>query len=969
MKLPQRITPSLLTAALALFASRPVAIAAEAAPADANLAAEEPVVLSPFTVDASKDRGYLATNATSGTRLNTPIKDLPMPISVITEQFIRDTGSTNLRQGLRYVSGIQLTSQNDQGTPGGAYQGAGGVNNAEGATANPTQTSYKIRGYVTDAVLRDGFRRQNSTDAINIERVEVVFGPSALLYGFGQYGGIVNYHPKTPAAKRSAELGLAYGSYDFMRGTLDVTGPIAPRVGLNYRLTGAYEDTNSYTDFNSQQHYFISPAITLRPWKQTQIDIDLEDGKMWQDGIGFQRVRAMANVGVNSDQNEHADFFTVPGTDPYRFRWSGPDTFQDTQASNFRAQITQTLVPNLTLLVGYNRSKADFQRRDVIGNLNQNVGPVALRARVFFNTLSTSLGDSNQNAVNGYVDNVALQYTWTVSDSSTLLDQVRAELNYKLTLFDRGNKWLKITNSVLLGHSEDSNHNDSVTGGTQDNLFNYKSPVDASYIRFGKQGDGTADVPIIARKNGSFSRGWDQASYLVYQGQVLDDRLTVVAGIRNDRTDNFTRTENYLAGTSTSTRSKKVSEYTRQYGASLQLTRQISIYALKAGGLQPNFSGHLDVDGNPVGPVIAKSREYGLKFDLFDGKISGSVSKYKIRRTGSEMFFWWAPTSNYKNFNPAKDIVYNVSNFSPTSVPGGSNGGNGAADAALPQWNAGVAAGAIYQKSVGGATNWYVNASKATGAAYMDAVFDYTKSHGMSWPGWLYNYDAETNNSWNDRASGPQGNEYLVGSDSAKGWSAELVFTLTKDFQIIANYANTKRVIDQAGKFAKSPNPQDRWAVWYFPNTDWGLTGKPLSTVYTDPNDTSTWTGIGYGSGERQDDTPDHSVSMWAHYQFPKGRLFGLSVGVGGTWESPREYQSGITHGGGQRITDKNGGIIVLETPERYNVDLMVRYAFKMHTHDAAVQLNIFNLLDDRKLYGLMYSAPRSARLEFSYKF
>jgi outer membrane receptor for ferric coprogen and ferric-rhodotorulic acid len=195
------------------------------------------------------------------------------------------------------------------------------------------------------------------------------------------------------------------------------------------------------------------------------------------------------------------------------------------------------------------------------------------------------------------------------------------------------------------------------------------------------------------------------------------------------------------------------------------------------------------------------------------------------------------------------------------------------------------------------------------------------------------------------------------------------MFTPNNNFQVVASYSHTNRVIDSAGKFAKTPNPQDRWAVWYFPNTDWGLTGKPFNTVYTDANDTSTWTGIGYGNGERQDDTPQHAVTVWANYQFTAGRLKGLSAGLGGSWESPREYQSGITHGSGQRITDKNGHIIVLRTPERYNFDLMARYAFKIEDHDASIQLNVYNLLDDQKLYGLIYAQPRTTRLEFAYNF
>ena len=114
---------------------------------------DEAIILSPFTVTTDKDRGYQATNSVSGSRLNTAIKEIPMPIEVITEKFLRDTGSNDLRQGLRYSAGVLLQSQNDQGAQiGGAYQGPGGVNNPEGATANPNQTTIKIRGYVTDTV-------------------------------------------------------------------------------------------------------------------------------------------------------------------------------------------------------------------------------------------------------------------------------------------------------------------------------------------------------------------------------------------------------------------------------------------------------------------------------------------------------------------------------------------------------------------------------------------------------------------------------------------------------------------------------------------------------------------------------------------------------------------------------------------------------------------------------------------------
>lgn len=952
---------------LANAQSTPPAPAGETAAAAPDKDKDEAYVLSPFKVTTDKDKGYKATNATTGTRLNESIKDLPMPIAVITEKFVRDTGANDLRKALSFTSAIQLQSQNDLGTPGGAYQGPGGVNNPEGATANKTATSYKIRGYVTDTVLRDGFRRQNSTDSINIGRVEVAFGPTALLYGIGEFGGIVNYLPKAPQAKQSSEVGLTMGSYGLKRLTLDTTGPITKTWDFNYRVTGALEDRDNHTDYYNSSHSFISPAFNFRPTKTTEVSIDFEHGKQTDKGVGFQRVRAMTGVS-GGDQGEHADFYTVPGTDPYTFRWTGRDTYVKTTASNMRLQVDQQIFDSLHFLAGYNYSKVKFDSRDVYGNLNTAVGPASLRKTVNFGTagLDKANGDSNTNVVNGTVNDVVLQYGWNDSIAENSHDQFRAELSWKDTFF-AGNKWFANTHSILLGHSEEKQNNMSDARATTDSLRNYKSPLDASPITFGKQGDGTPDVAMVARTYNK-NKAWDQSTYLVYSGKFVQDRILVILGGRDDLSDNYVYTHDRVGSTVSQTRSAKAKVRTYQRGLSFEVTKQISLFALKAEGVQPNFNGYVDTNGNAIGPVIARSKEFGVKFDLWEGRISGSISSFKINRSGTPFFYWWAPTSNYKNFNPNKDIVYQVNEFAPQSA-GGPNWTNGAGDASTAQWNAGVAAGTIYQKTVGGNTNWYVNASKATGAAFLDAIFDYTKSHGMSWPGWLYNYDAETNNAWNDRASSPQGNEYVIGSDQGKGWQADVVFSPTNNLQIIASYTHMEKIITSAGDFAKYGYPQDKWAVWYFPNTDWGLTGKPLTTAYRSPYDSSTWSGIGFGYGEKQDDTPEHQASLWANYQFTSGGMKGWSFGLGGNYESPREYQSGITHGGGQRITDKNGNIIVLKTPSRYSYNAMARYAFKLYQHDAAVQLNIDNLTDDRKLYGLIYSAPRTYRVEFDYKF
>ncbi|MBA4136405.1 MAG: hypothetical protein C0518_03710 [Opitutus sp.] len=937
----------------------------DAPQSDAATVANEddaPFMLSPFTVSTDKDKGYRATNSISGTRLDTPIKDLPMPIEVITESFMRDTGSVDLRQSLRYSSGIILQSQNDQGS--NAFYGAGGVHNPEGVTANKTQSSYKIRGYISDIILRDGYRRQSATDSINIGRIEVIRGPAALLYGIGNFGGIVNYLPKTPDLKKQeSRVTAVYGTNDFMRASLDTTGPLGTSGTMGYRLTAAWQDAGNHTELYNEDHWFISPSFNWKPFPKTDILIDFELGEQNEKGLGFQSVRARSDIdGIGqADRLQSSGFVEFAGKDNRTFRWSGPDTFRNSEQNNLRAQFTQGIFEGLNILAGYNRSNVQFDVRDVNGSMRQNVGPVALRDTITVIPIDSANGSSEFTRTQ--TPNTIFEYNWSNSQEENTRDQFRVELNYSIKLFE-SRKWLAIDNSFLVGRSVEKAERTTDLTRTANNTFNYKRPTDTSYIRFGRQGDGSTDAAMV-RINRISTEAENTGDYAVYQGKFLDDRLIFVGGLRKDKNDNKVDSLTFHPSASSSSVTRpEQSEETTQLGAMVKIIPQVSLYALRAEGVQPNFDGLRDAAGQPIGPTIAKSEEFGLKVDLWEGRLSGTVSKFKIKRSGVPFGQWWMPTLK-GTFNASRPIIYNVGNFSPSSVPGGSNGGNGAADAALPEWNAGVSAGSIYQLN----GNWYVNASNASGAAYLDRVFNLTKTTQPGWPGWLYISDSHTNNSWEDRGDGNGYQAFVQQEDESDGWDAQIMFSPTDSLQFVASYAHTKRVITNPGKFIRYPHPENRWAVWYFPDSNWGLTGYDLDEVYTDPSDTSTWTGIGWGAGQSRDDTPKHSVSFWSHYTFQKGdRLKGLEVGLGGQWESEREYFSGITVAG-QKQTNGRGELTILKHKARLNLDLMVRYPFKLRERDAYVQLNVFNVQNDKDLYGLIYAPGRSARLEFGYQF
>ena len=170
-----------------------------------------------------------------------------------------------------------------------------------------------------------------------------------------------------------------------------------------------------------------------------------------------------------------------------------------------------------------------------------------------------------------------------------------------------------------------------------------------------------------------------------------------------------------------------------------------------------------------------------------------------------------------------------------------------------------------------------------------------------------------------------------------------------------------------AGQYPNYAGSIDRWASWFFPNGGFGLQGTPLAQAYTNPADLSTHQqGLFPG-----DDTPKTSVSVLGKYKFDShGSLRGLSVGIGGSYRSKRAIFSGITHGGGQAQYNAAGQLLVLFAPDEYLINAFANYTWKSASgREQYVQINADNVLDNTKLYGLVYESPISAKISYGIKF
>lgn len=1010
---PKKLLQALCLASVALAASIPArAQTAPAAPATepSTASAAPEVVLDPFTVSTSKDKGYAATNVISGSRVDTAIKDLPIPVQVITSEFIDDIGATSLRQALSYSSGIMLTTQNDLENSGGTYgspYGPGGVNNPQGLTSNINQVQLKIRGFVTNNVLRDGFLRGNSTDSVNIDRIEVVAGPNSLLYGTGNFGGVVDYLIKAPMDTQQGTLNFTVGTYDFLRGALDVTGPISAANHLDYRIGASWEKSDTQIQYQKNSHYFIAPSISWKPTPTTSLLIDTEYGKSKQNGYSFQAFRAVEGSGatpINNDQIEAVSFFFPPGANPRTFNLSGPDTYDNQQENNIEVKLTQQLLketeylPAVNFLIGYNRASWDVQVQNLNGEIT---GPISsgqpgfnLAQTIYTTQSANSLngqGSDNLNLVFGPLPAAVDEYQWSQQHQSTVREQERVELTARKALFE--GRWYAIEDQLLAGYSELYNQVTTSTWSTTPGKYSFKSPNDLTPIKFGAQGDGTADPALFESDYNNINKGWDAGFYLNDYGKFFNGRLILMTGIRHDKNDNWstdTQVGSPGAAPATSTsRNNTVTAKSYQNGIMLQITKNLSIYGLKAEGIQPNFGGlHNGTTGAPVGSDYAKSRELGLKFDFLDGKISGTISHYKITKTAWVQEPWFAPApmtglAGHPRFDPSKDIVYELSGgFSSNGATGatsfagvgaGQPGPLSSTPAVISAWNAAVAAGAVYTIPGAPAGRLYLDASKPTGAAYLDAAFAANQADGgAAWPGWLYqgdsNADPNINNATMDAAGFYNGGLAPAWQviDQAKGWDGEMLITPNEHIQIVLNATVAATVTRlNLGQWPKYPSSADRWAVWYFQNGGFGLGGEPVNVAYTNPADTSTRTNAGVFPG---DDTPKYSADAFINYKWG-GSLKGLTTGVGGTWHSQEEFFSGVTHGGGQVEQNAAGLPIVAYSPSQLLMNVMAKYEWKRWGHNQYVQLNVDNIFDDRKLYGLIYSTPLTAKFSYGFGF
>jgi catecholate siderophore receptor len=245
-----------------------LALCAIAVPAGAQ-AAER--VLSEVKVEATGDVApYSAPTATSATKIDAPLRDIPQTVNVVPQELLRDQGARSMQDALRNVPGVGLSSGDGQ------------------------RDQVTIRGY---SAIGDQFVDGMRDDALyfrdlsNVDRVEVIKGPAAVLYGRGSSGGLINRISKKPGVDITEATAQA-GSWNQRRAEFDLGRAVSGSAA--FRVTGAAERADSYRNQQFLDRENIAPSLSLKLSADTQLLLQAErnsDRRITDFGIPAYRGR------------------------------------------------------------------------------------------------------------------------------------------------------------------------------------------------------------------------------------------------------------------------------------------------------------------------------------------------------------------------------------------------------------------------------------------------------------------------------------------------------------------------------------------------------------------------------------------------------------------------------------------------------------------------------------------------------
>ncbi|EJN00001.1 TonB-dependent siderophore receptor [Phyllobacterium sp. YR531] len=246
------------------FSSSAVLILMAGAMTGESLAQESgnPIVLDTITIKGEKGngpvRGYVAKQSTAGTKTDTPLNKTPQSVAVVGQEQMQDLDVQSVAEALRFTPGVNTE-----------YRGASNLQDEVG-----------VRGFYYVPRYLDGMLYDSSNSGTYakifpylLERVELLSGPSSVLFGQTNPGGLINMVSKKPTGEPIRELEFTGGSRNHYGASFDFSDKVPGSDTLSYRIVGTGLTTDLQEDFTKQEGFAIAPSVTWTPDDQTTLTI------------------------------------------------------------------------------------------------------------------------------------------------------------------------------------------------------------------------------------------------------------------------------------------------------------------------------------------------------------------------------------------------------------------------------------------------------------------------------------------------------------------------------------------------------------------------------------------------------------------------------------------------------------------------------------------------------------------------
>lgn len=238
---------------IAFFQFGLAALAASSASAGETPVREELYLIADSITVVGDRHDYGAASLSSATKTDTPLIEVPQSISVISKELIDDQAMRSLADVTRYAPGVTM----GQGE---------GHRDAPTLRGNSTTADFYIDG------VRDDVQYYRAL--YNVERVEILKGPNAMIFGRGGGGGVINRVIEKASQEPVQEILLQGGSFGSGRAALDIGGGVSDKIAL--RLNGVYENSDSYRDFVGLERYGVNPTLLFDISDRTSLRVSYE---------------------------------------------------------------------------------------------------------------------------------------------------------------------------------------------------------------------------------------------------------------------------------------------------------------------------------------------------------------------------------------------------------------------------------------------------------------------------------------------------------------------------------------------------------------------------------------------------------------------------------------------------------------------------------------------------------------------